>query len=226
MAGRPDPQGPHRRGEGRRRRKDRYRRSGGRGKRGWIDEQLDRSLVRLAPGARARLIEHLGEDLGRLRGLLDVLESAFGEGATIDEETIGPLLGEAGDVPPWELTDAIDKGEIADAIGALHRQMDAGARHPLQVMATLHGHVERWLRLDGADAADEKAAAGILGLKGSTFPAKKALSQTRRLGSERIAEAVKLLAKADLDVRGATGLDERMVVEVLVGRVAQLCRRA
>ena len=42
----------------------------------------------------------------------------------------------------------------------------------------------------------------MLGMKGSTFPARKALQQSRRLGTERVRRAVELLAAADLDLRG------------------------
>ena len=48
---------------------------------------------------------------------------------------------------PWELTDTIDRGDTATAIELLHRMLGAG-RHPLQLMATLHTHYARMLRLD------------------------------------------------------------------------------
>ena len=77
-----------------------------------------------------------------------------------------------------------------------------GERHPLQILATLSGHYSRVLRLSGSDATDEKSAAALLNLKGSTFPARKALDQARRLGPHGVARAYELLAGADLDMRG------------------------
>ncbi len=50
--------------------------------------------------------------------------------------------------------------------------------------------------------------------------AKKALEQSRRLGSEKIAAAIKLIAAADLDCRGVSGLDPEVVIEILVARLA------
>ena len=67
-------------------------------------------------------------------------------------------------------------------------------------------------------------AAKLLGMKGSTFPAKKALAQSRRLGSDRIRRAVRLLAEADLDLRGAKAWPDELVLEVLVARLAALSR--
>jgi DNA polymerase-3 subunit delta len=80
------------------------------------------------------------------------------------------------------------------------------------------------LRLDGAGARNDAEAAQLLGLKGSTFPAKKALTQARKLGSQRIRRAIALLAEADLDLRGAKAWPDELVMEVLVARLAQLPR--
>ncbi len=71
-------------------------------------------------------------------------------------------------------------------------------------MSVLHGHYRKMLQLDGSGVTSAEEAAQILGMK-SAFPAKKALAESRRLGSARIARAIRLLARADLDVRGSTG---------------------
>ena len=62
-------------------------------------------------------------------------------------------------------------------------------------------------------------------MKGSTFPARKILGQTRRLGSERVARAIRLLAGADLALRGTVDWPDELVMEVLVARLAALSAR-
>jgi len=185
----------------------------------WLDEQLAAAPVKLDGSARSLLAGHLGEDVSRLRGLLDTFESTFGSGARLGAADIEPYLGDAGDVAPWDLTDAIDKGDPVVAIDVLHRMLGAG-RHPLQITASLHGHYGRMLRLEGSGAATEAQAAEVLGMKGSTYPARKALDQSRVLGPERLHEFVLLLAGADLDLRGARAWPADLVVEVLVARLA------
>jgi DNA polymerase III subunit delta len=187
----------------------------------WLAERAKRSGVRLDRDALDAVTEHLGEDVSRLGALLDLLEAAYGEGARVGVDELQPFLGDAGGVPPWVLTDAIDQGQTEAALSHLRRQLDGGGRHPLQVIASLHGHYERMLRLDGA-GVDERGAAGILGLTGSTFPAKKALEQGRRLGRDGLRRAMALLAEADLDLRGARGLPGEIVLEVLVARLSRL----
>ena len=158
---------------------------------GWAGTRLRDAPIHLEPEARAQLAEHLGQDVGRLPGLVDLLVSAYGDGARIGSAELGPFLGEAGAVAPWDLTDAIDRGDTEAALTALHRLLGAGERHPLVVLAVLHRHFSSVLRLDGATVSSETEAAKLLGIaKGrSTFPAKKALATARRLGSERVAEA-------------------------------------
>ncbi len=98
----------------------------------------------------------------------------------------------------------------------------AGERHPLQVMAILHTHYGRLLRLDGSGASDEVAAGQVLGLKG--FAARKALERARAMGAKGIHAAIQLLARADLDLRGQRELPEEAILEVLVARLCRLSR--
>lgn len=199
--------------------------SAGRGRdRGrWVADQLRHSPVRLDALAARRVEEHLGEDLGRLEGLLDALAAGFGPGAHLSVGDVEPFLGEAGAVPPWDLTDAIDAGNVSRALSVLHRMLWAGGRPAPVLLATLHNHFSAMLRLDGADAVTPEAAAALLGVK-STFVAKKALERGRGLGGERIGQAVDLIAGADLDIKGRTALPPELVLEVLVARLARLAR--
>ncbi len=196
----------------------------GRGRKSLLEERLATAPVRFDGAAKQAVIDRIGDDVGRLAAVLETLTSTFGADAKLTADQVSPFLGEASDVPPWELTDAIDDGNIALALEKLDRMTQGGDRHPLQTLATLHGHYQRVLRLDGARAADEKSAAAALGMTGSTFPARKALNVSKRLGPQRTAQAVRLLAAADLDLRGATALPASTVMTVLVARLARLSR--
>lgn len=190
----------------------------------WVAEQLKEAGLDVDAAARDRIVSVLGEDAGSIVGLVERLKAAYGAGDRLRVDDVEPYLGQAGGVPPWELTDAIDSGRVPEALDKLHRMMGAGDRHPLAIMATLQTHYGRMLRLDGAGARGDKDAATILGMKGSTFPAKKALTQSKRLGSAGIRRAVGLLAQADIDLRGARAWPGDLVMEVLVARLTRLSR--
>ena len=194
--------------------------TGARARGEWLAAQLKSAPVRLDGGATARLAAHLGEDLARLEGILSTLAAAFGEGARIGKDELEPFLGSEGAVAPWDLSDALDAGDIAGSLAALARMLGAGGRHPLQILSSLHRHFEAMLRLDGVEGLDQAGAAALTKL--SPYPAGKALRQSTKLGHDRIARAILLLAAADLDLRGKSGSPPEMVVEVLVARLAQL----
>ncbi len=194
----------------------------GKARQAWLAEHLAAGPVRLDARATNRLAEHLGDDLSRIDGILNVLSAVHGVGSRIGADELEPFLGAAGSGAPWDLTDAIDRGDISTALSQLARNLGAGERHPLQVMSSLQVHFGRMLRLDGSGVRDENQAAAALGMTGSTFPAKKALNQARKLGSENIRRAITLLAAADMDLRGVRDLPGETVMELLVARLARL----
>lgn len=196
----------------------------GKARTSWLVARMKEGPVKLDAAAGQLLSDHLGEDVGRLAGLLDALAAAYGEGADVGVEELAPFLGEAGATAPWDLTDAIDRGDTEGALEHLHRMMRAGERHPLVVMATLHRHYASMLRLEGAGVTTEQEAAALLGV--APFPAKKAMSQARKLGWAGVSRAITLLADADLALRGAAGWSDELVMDVLVARLSRLAPAA
>ena len=194
-----------------------------RDRQGRVSDQVAASGLRLDGRATAQLAQWLGEDAGRLDGIISVLLATFGSEGTLSADDIEPFLGDAGGVPPWDFTDAIDAGDTTTALTLLGRMVHAGGRHPLQIMAILHTHYGNLAKLDGADARSEQDAMAITGIK-SAYPAKKALQNYRRLGGSMVKRAVELLAQADLDLRGAKDLEPDLVMEILVARLSKLRR--
>lgn len=197
---------------------------GGRGTEGWVAEAAAAAGVDLDRSALTALTDHIGQDHAQVLGLLTTLHATFGDRTKVTAAMLGPYLGAAGDTVPWALTDAIGRGDVAGSLFVLGRLSEGGGRHALVVLATLTNFYGRILRLEGSGITNERDAAAALGIKGSTFPAKKALEQARKLGRQRARRAIELLADADLAVRGTTGVDPRTTMEVLVARLATLHR--
>ncbi len=195
----------------------------GRARRQWLDERLGEGGVKFDRSARDAVAERLGDDVERVNALVATVEAAYGAGTTVGAEDVEPFLGGAGGLPPWELTDAIDKGDIAMALDRLHRMLAAGGMHSLQVMAILTTHFRRILALEGSDARNENEAAEVLGAKPS-FPIRKALTRAQRMGYDAAGDAVRLLSQADVDLKGAKAWPDELVLEVLVARLARLSR--
>ena len=197
-----------------------------------LGEHLKDAGVKLRPDATKAVAAHLGEDAGRVPQFVEVLAAAFGEGATLDVDDVEPYLGEAGAVPSYHLTNAIEAGDVAGALETLHRLLTAtGSRqakpmHPLQILGLLHGYYRRVLRLDDPDLRGPKDAVAAFGGRIKEYPARKALEQARALRANGLREAFDHLGQADVDLKGARALPEDAVMAVLVARLARLSGRA
>ena len=136
-----------------------------------LSQHLADAGIDLRPAASKLVTSHLGEDAGRVPQLVELLAAAAGPGATLDVADVEPYLGDAGSVPDYQLTNAIEAGDIAGALATLRRMVTAPGSgqsrpmHPLQVMGTLHSllparrcarrppraqpYATRWRRSDG-----------------------------------------------------------------------------
>lgn len=206
----------------------------GRGKEAgvWLRDHLGASSLEFDRQAVTALEELIGDDHGRVVGILRTLEGALGADGSVSADDIATYGGsEKGGTVPWALDDAIDKGDVAAALELLTRLIPYDGSPSdrngaaFRLMATLHKRYSNMLRLDGAGVGSDQDAAALLGMKGSTFPAKKAMQQSRKLGTEKLARAIELLATADMQLRGTVDWPSELVMEVLVARLASLSGR-
>jgi DNA polymerase III delta subunit len=195
-----------------------------------LQHELRDAHLKLAPDAARQVAAHLGEDAGRVPELVELLHSTYGADTALTLDDIEPYLGEVGTAGRFDLANFIDRGDVGSALETLHRMLTSSSAaqpkplHPMQIMASLVFHYQRLLRLDDPSIVTKEHAASALGMKspgGARFP----LEASKRLGTDGLRDAIRLLARAELDLRGAGGLDDRTVIEVLVARLAGLSRR-
>ena len=191
---------------------------------GWIREQVGESSIMLDEASITLLEKSVGEEIARIPAILATLESVFGSGSDLQSSDIEPYIGQAGNVVPWELTDRITSGNAASALGILTRMQGNGAQHQMQILGFLSNHYFRILQLSGRSGVTSEEAANLLGDK-SAYRAKKTLSEANRLGPEKSKRAIQLLAEADVNLRGGTGVPAETVMEVLVARLSSLYKR-
>ncbi len=194
-----------------------------------LQRELDRAGLTLRGDAARVVIAHLGDDAGRIAALVDLWSSTFGAGAHLELDDVTPYLNDVGAVRPFELTNRIEEGDVAGALETLHRLLTVTSptqpkpMHPLQVLGILAGRYRKLARLDTDSVNTVDDAHRIWGGK-SSYPAKKALEATRALGPEGLERAFAELHRADVGIKGATGLPEGAVLEIAVARLANLHR--
>jgi DNA polymerase-3 subunit delta len=196
-----------------------------------LQHELKDAHLKLTPDASKQIATHFGDDAGRVPELVELLHATYGDNASLSLDEVEQYLGELGTAGRFDLTNAIDKGDVGTALEVLHRMLTASSSlqakplHPMQIMASLSYSYQRLVRLDDPAIVTKEHAATALGMKsagGARFP----LEAAKRLGSDGLREAIGLLAQAELDLRGASGLDDRTVMDVLVARLAALSRRS
>jgi DNA polymerase-3 subunit delta len=186
----------------------------------------------MRPPAVKLLLAHVGDDSGLLPGIVDTLVAVHGEGAALDVDQVTPYLGEAGAIPVWDLTNAIEKGDIPEALAVIDRLLTTTSpsqpkpMHPLEVVGFLHGHYRRLLRLDDPEIRTNEQAAEALGGRMKPAGAGFRLRQARALGTDGLRQAFDHLSRADLDLKGERAIPPDAVMSVLVARLAALTTRA
>ena len=187
----------------------------------WYKAKFIEAGLKIDAVALEEVVDWLGQDSARLPGLLDVLASTYGQKQRLSYEDVSPFLGQAGHVQPWDLTDAVDAGDTATALFMLRRMLRSGEFHPFQIMSLLHNHYTKALRLDGSGASDPSQAMALIGSR-SDYQGRKYLELSRVLGPKKMFDAVQLLARSDRALRGGTGLENEVVLEIMIARLSRL----
>ena len=187
----------------------------------WYKAKFIEAGLKIDAVALEEVVDWLGQDSARLPGLLDVLASTYGQKQRLSYEDVSPFLGQAGHVQPWDLTDAVDAGDTATALFMLRRMLRSGEFHPFQIMSLLQNHYTKALRLDGSGASDPAQAMALIGSR-SDYQGRKYLELSRALGSKKMFDAVQLLARSDRALRGGTGLENEVVLEIMIARLSRL----
>jgi DNA polymerase III subunit delta len=196
-----------------------------------LAQELASADLRLRPDATKTLLAHVGGDAGLLPGIVETLAGAYGPDAQLDGAAIAPYLGGEGSIPVWDLTNAIEKGDAANALTVLHRLLTVTSptqpkpAHPLQVVAILHSHYRRLLKLDDPEIRSAEDAAAVLGGRTNPSSARYRLKQARGLGTDGLRQAFDHLARADLDLKGERAIPGDAVLDVLVVRLCGLSAR-
>jgi DNA polymerase III delta subunit len=124
---------------------------------------------------------------------------------------------------------------VAKAITVARRMLDSRGKAALQIVASLSRYYLEIARLESGEATNDVEAGELLGK--SKYPAGKQLQVANRLGSQRIAQALRWITESDLALKGGVSyggkdlesdmdVTELTVIEVLVARLARLHQAA
>jgi DNA polymerase-3 subunit delta len=187
-------------------------------------EAFVRNEIRRAGGrgdgaATAALIDSVGSDLRELASAAAQLV-ADTDGAVTEEAVRRYHRGRA-DVTGFAVAEKAVTGDVAGALESLRWAMQLGVAHVL-VADALADAVRTVAKVSGAGRADPGRLSAELGMP--TWKVRKALAQSRGWQPDGLAEAMRIVAEVNADVKGVAA-DADYALQRAVLRLAEARRR-
>jgi DNA polymerase III subunit delta len=175
-------------------------------------KKLDRPAAQL-------LVELAGTELGLLDQELAKLAAYVGNGPAIDAAAVEKLVGGWKTETTWKMLDAVRDGQLGPALELLDKLLTSG-EHPLKLLGGIN-FVYRpiakatELSRQGIPLSEALVQAGV-----KPFTIQPVTAYLRRVGRPRAERLFGWLQQADLDLKGASQLPDRAIIERLLVQLA------
>jgi DNA polymerase-3 subunit delta len=167
----------------------------------WAAQQARQLGLELTPEAARVLVSQVGERQQRLLRELEKLALEFGPGSSFDAEQIHELSASSAEHKAWSLADALLSGDPTRATRAYLQIRAHGERLP----GLIYWMSSRLRQAHHAARALEAGQSHTTVRGGLRMPPKAAdqlISDARRIGPDRLRDAIELVADLELTSRG------------------------
>jgi DNA polymerase-3 subunit delta len=175
----------------------------------WVEQQFKERGVQIDHDAARALVELAGENAEELATEVDKL-TTWAAGERIGERQVAELVPARAEAPPFDLTDAWGKRDIAAVLAAGERIVERSGDAPRDVLLRTAGlltsHVGRVRECQALDAQGVPPAAGAERLKRNRFYVQKLYQQARNFSPEELGDAIVRLAELDHALKGGSTL--------------------
>jgi DNA polymerase III subunit delta len=187
---------------------------------GWAKDAARRRGRVLSSAAAELIAEVQGPDLSVIDDTIERL-CLFVEGdKEIDEEHVGDLIPVVRPSTVWELTDAMGRGDIGQALASLGKVYDPSDRG-LRLLGVMAWSTRQLIRFQAARRAGKSPDQAAAAAGAPPFRAHALEAQTKRSGSERFERWLRHLSTIDLDLKGGSKRNARSILEAAL---IDLCR--
>lgn len=175
----------------------------------------DRHQTELEADAARLLVDLVGSEAGVLASEVEKLAVYAGESRRITRGEVLKLVGAGRVETIWKAVDAATTGQARVALEHLENVLAAG-EEPIAMLAAVSStllkvHHAGRLRAARLDLEEACQVAGI-----PSFAHEKTRRQHAHLGPSRVDQLPSTLLRADLDLKGGSLLDPRLVLEMLL----------
>jgi DNA polymerase III subunit delta len=180
----------------------------------WVEQQFKERGVAIDRDAARALVELAGDNADELLTEVDKL-TTWAAGERIGEREVAELVPARAEAPPFDLTDAWGRRDVAAVLAAserlVERSGDASRDVLLRTAGLLTNHVARVRECQVLDAEGVPPAAGADRLKRNRFYVQKLYEQARNFSPEELGDAIVSLASLDWALKGGTRLPGELV---------------
>jgi DNA polymerase III subunit delta len=175
--------------------------------------------AKLDADAAGLLVELVGPEPGILASEVEKLAVYVGESKRIERDDIAKLVGAGRVETVWKTLDAALAGQGRQALEYFDQLLAAG-EDPVPLLAAMSAnllklHHAGQLRSARLNLAEACQLANI-----PPFAVQKTGKQHAHLGPSRVDQLPSMLLRADFDIKGASALEPRVVLETLLVRLA------
>lgn len=183
---------------------------------GWVEKQFRSRGASVDRGACRLLVELVGDDLRELATEIDKLV-AWSADAGITERDVAELVVARAEAPPFALTDAWGRRDVAAVLEAaellLERSADSSRDSLARVVSLLTSHVSRVGECQALAEEGVPARTAADRLKRNAYYVQKLYEQAAGYTTDELRDAVVRLAALDLALKGASRLAPELEVE-------------
>jgi DNA polymerase-3 subunit delta len=184
----------------------------------WVTELLLSRGLTIQQKALALLIDHIGNDLMRIKSEVDKIQINLGNRKMIDENDVEKYVGVSKEYNAFELQIALAKKDLAKALRIIQYFDSNPKAAPIQlVLPTLYSFFSKVYMIFGIPGPDEKTAASVLGV--SPFFVKDYLTAAKNYGFAGTENALLLLHHYNLKSLGVGSVnveDASLLKELVV----------
>ena len=176
---------------------------------GWVGRQFAALGIKVDPAVSRILVDLVGDDLEELAGEVEKL-AAWANGEPISEREVELLVAPRGETPPFAMTDAWGRRDVAGVLEASERLLArAGgpARDSLpRVVGLLTSHIARVAECQSLAAEGVSSREAAERLKKNRFYVEKLFEQAANFTPDELKGAIVRLADLDLALKGNSRL--------------------
>jgi DNA polymerase-3 subunit delta len=182
----------------------------------WVATQLQARGAKAEPEACRVLVQLVGNDVHELSGEIDKL-ATWAAGDTITAAAVEALVSARADIPPFALTDAWGRRDVAGVLRAFETllERDSGPRSGtlLRLAALLGNHIARVRACQALAAEGVRPRDAAPKLKMHPYAAENAFRQAQQFSEHELRQAAISLSRLDLALKGNSRLGGELEFE-------------